>query len=128
MASKKSAAKRSFVSFKDVQIAYLLDGISGVEKLVAGRKSASALIHRALTELKKQGRSVDSLEAWLENKFGVGGRGRPMPNVGEERLYKAQQVKKNGPFLRLPLTPLGVKKEGVVRVRFEGDRIIVTRE
>ena len=38
MASKKISGKRSIVSFKDVQIAYLLDGISGVEKIVAGRK------------------------------------------------------------------------------------------
>lgn len=127
MASKKSASKRTVVSFKDVQIAYLLDGISGVEKLVSNRKSAGAVIRRALRELKQQGRSVDALEAYVGEKFGSGGRGRSMPDVGEERKYKAQQIKTGGAFLRLPLTPLGVKKGGSVRVRFESDRIVVTK-
>jgi hypothetical protein len=128
MASKKSAStKRTVVSFKDVQIAYLLDGISGLEKLLAGRKSAGGVIRRALRELKQQGRSVEALEAYVGEKYGSGGRGRSMPGVGEERKYKAQQIKSGGAFLRLPLTPLGVKKGGSVRVRFEADRIVVTK-
>src|SRR5688572_30194529 len=93
MASKKSSNKRTVVSFKDVQIAYLLDGISGVEKLVASRKSAGTIIRRALRELKQQGRSVDALESYVGEKYGSGGRGRSMPGVGEERKYKAQQIK-----------------------------------
>ena len=127
MASKKISGKRSIVSFKDVQIAYLLDGISGVEKIVAGRKSAGAIIRKALRELKQQGRSVDALETYVGEKFGSGGRGRSMPNIGEERKYRAQQIKTGGAFLRLPLTPLGVKKGGSVRVRFESDRIVVVK-
>jgi hypothetical protein len=128
MASKKSPPnKRTVVSFKDVQIAYLLDGISGVEKLVANRKSAGTVIRRALRELKQQGRGVDALEAHVSERYGSGGRGRSMPGVGEERKYKAQQIKTGGAFLRLPLTPLGVKKGGNVRVRFEADRVVVTK-
>lgn len=127
-AARTSTRKRLIVSFKDVQIAYLIDGIAGVEKLVGGRKSASSIIRRALTELKKQGYNVDSLEAYVNEKFGSGGRRRSMPGVGEERRYKAQQIKTGGAFLRLPLTPLGVKKEGIVQVRFEADRIVVIRE
>ena len=50
-----------------------------------------------------------------------------MPNIGEERKYRAQQIKTGGAFLRLPLTPLGVKKGGSVRVRFESDRIVVVK-
>src|ERR1044071_5804923 len=75
MASKKSSTKRTVVSFKDVQIAYLLDGIHGVEKLVAGRKSAGTVIRRALRELKQQGRSVDALESYVGERYGSGGRG-----------------------------------------------------
>ena len=128
MASKKKAAeKRTLVSFKDVQIAYLLDGISGVDKLVHGRKSAGPLLRRALKELKAQGRNTDALDAYVNDKHGVGGRGRAMPGVGEERLYKAQQIKTGGAFLRLPLAPLGVKKGGDVRVRFENDRIVISK-
>jgi hypothetical protein len=129
MASKRSSSKRSIVSFKDVQIAYLLDGISGVEKLVSGRKSAGTIIRKALRELKAQGRSVESLESYVGEKYGSGGRGRSMPSIGEERTYRAQAIgDPPGPaFLRLPLTPLGIKKKGTGRVRFEADRIVVTK-
>ena len=127
MASKKNAGKRTVVSFKDVQIAYLLDGISGVEKLLAGRKSAGAILRRALRELKAQGRSVDALEAYVGEKYGTGGRGRSMPNIGEERRYKAQQIGDHAPFLRLPLTPIGIKQGQQVRARFEADRIVVMK-
>lgn len=124
MATKK---KRHFVSFKDVQIAYLIDGISGIEKLFDGRKLNASVLRRALADLRLQGRAVDSLEAYLNDKFGGTGRGRTLPRAGEERKYKAQQIKDGGAFLRLPLTPISVKKEGIVRVRFESDRIIVTK-
>ena len=126
MASKKSA-KRSVVSFKDIQIAFLLDGISGVEKLIAGRKSAGVVLRKALRDLKDQGRSVEALQAYVDAHFSSSGRGRSMPSIGEERKYKAQQIKTGGAFLRLPLHPLGVKKGGSVRVRFETDRIVVTK-
>ena len=93
MASKKSPAKqRGVVSFKDLQIAYLLDGIAGVEKLVSGRKNPGPILKRALNELKAQGRNVDTLESYITSRHGATGRGRSMPNVGEERRYKAQQV------------------------------------
>lgn len=127
MASKKASSKRSIVSFKDLQIAYLLDGIGGVEKLVAGRKNAGSILKRALKEMADQGRNVETLQAYVNERYGSSGRGRAMPNVGEERKYKAQQIGDGGTFLRLPLTPIGVKKGGVVKVRFEADRVIVTR-
>jgi hypothetical protein len=123
----KSESPRSIVSFKDVQIAYLLDGIAGVEKLLTGHKSASAVVKRALKEMKGQGRNVEPLEAFVNDKFGGSGRGRAMPLVGEERRYKAQQIADGGAFLRLPLTPIGVGKGGVVKVRFESDRIVVSK-
>ncbi|MDP2344548.1 MAG: hypothetical protein Q8O67_26590 [Deltaproteobacteria bacterium] len=127
MASKKKDTKRSIVSFKDLQIAYLLDGISGVEKLVAGKKNAGSILKRALKEMTGQGRNVETLEAYVNERYGSSGRGRAMPNVGEERKYKAQQIGDGGTFLRLPLTPIGVKKGGVVKVRFEQDRVVVTK-
>jgi hypothetical protein len=127
MASKKASSKRSIVSFKDLQIAYLLDGIGGVEKLVAGRKNAGSILKRALKEMGDQGRNVETLQAYVNERYGSSGRGRAMPNIGEERKYKAQQIGDGGTFLRLPLTPIGVKKGGVVKVRFEADRVIVTR-
>jgi hypothetical protein len=126
MASKKNT-KRSIVSFKDVQISFLVDGISGVEKLVGNRKSAGTLIRRALRELEAQGKNVDALKKYVGERYATQGRGRSMPNTGDERSYRAQQIGDGGSFLRLPLTPIGVKKGGVVKVRFEADRVIVTR-
>jgi hypothetical protein len=127
MAKKKASSKRSIVSFKDLQIAYLLDGIGGVEKLIDGRKNAGSILKRALKEMAEQGRNVETLQAYVNERFGSSGRGRAMPNVGEERKYKAQQIGDGGTFLRLPLTPIGVPKGGTVKVRFEADRVIVTR-
>jgi hypothetical protein len=127
MASKKNTAKRGVVSVKDVQIAFLLDGISGVDKLLANRKSGGNLVRRALKDLQAQGKNVGVLESYVSEKYPMQGRGRAMPNTGEERRYRAQQVGSTGVFLRLPLTPIGVKKGGVVKVRFESDRVVISR-
>lgn len=118
-----SDTENKFVSFKDVQIAYLLGGIEQVKALDASR---SVLI-KALKELQAQGRKVDSLEEHL----GVVGRGRTGPSVGDTREYKAQQVTTEQgeglPFIRLPLAPLGVAKKDKVRVLFHADKIVVSR-
>jgi hypothetical protein len=52
-------------------------------------------------------------------------RGRAGPTAGEERVYKAQCIKEGEPFLRLPLSTLGVGKGDHVRVRFDGRQIVV---
>ncbi len=127
MAIKKPETSRKVISFKDIQIAYLLDGIEGVDRLVKGRKSPAAVLKRALRELKSQGSDTSELEGYVAEKFGSTGRGRSVPQAGEERRYKAQQIKAGAPFLRLPLNTLGIKKGKQVRVRFEADRIVVTR-
>ena len=127
MATKKSSGKQSLVSYKDVQIAFLVDGIQGVEKILQGRKSARTLVRHALSDLKRQGRAVDALESYVAERHATKARGRAMPGTGEERRYRAQQIEGGGVFLRLPLTPLGVKKSGSVRVRFDADRILVTK-
>ncbi len=126
-AATKKADNRKVISFKDVQIAYLLDGIAGIERLIKGRKSPAAVLKRALRELKAQGSDTRELESFIAEKFGSTGRGRSVPQVGEERRYRAQQIKSGAPFLRLPLNTLGIKKGKQVRVRFEADRIVVTR-
>lgn len=126
-AASKKADNRKVISFKDVQIAYLLDGIAGIERLIKGRKSPAAVLKRALRELKAQGSDTRELESFIAEKFGSTGRGRSVPQAGEERRYKAQQIKSGAPFLRLPLNTLGIKKGKAVRVRFEADRIVVTR-
>lgn len=126
-AAKKTAParKRKVISYKDVQIAYLLDGVEGVDKLIRGRRSAGSVVKRALRELKAQGKDATTLEDFVAERFGRVGRGRSVPRPGEERKYKAQQLKSGVPFLRLPLNTLAIQKGKQVRVRFEEDKIIV---
>lgn len=120
-------SRRTTVSFKDVQIAYLMDGVTGVERLVAGGTASKSTVRRALVDLKEGGRDVQELEAWVANHIGAPGRGRSAPVIGETRAYKAQQVKTGGPFLRLPLDVLGVEKGGLVTVSFDDNKIVVAK-
>ena len=122
---EKTKDKRNFVSFKDIQIAYLIEGMDGVERLLKGRKNIATLLRRAVKELKAAGKKTDTLDAYIAVHHGPGTRGRSVPSSGQERLYKAQRIHAGGPFLRLPLSPLGTDKGGVVRVRFERDQIVV---
>ena len=119
--------KRSTLSFKDVQIAYLLNGLPSIEKLHRDGKASTATIRRALTHLRTGGREVTTLEEWIQDNLGIGVRGRAAPQAGQERIYRAQQIKTSGPFLRLPLSALEVNKGESVTVRFEKDRIVVKK-
>lgn len=134
MASKKKAAKKikiaagKRISFKDVQISYLSDGVGGVEKLLSEHASAKHLLKRALADFEEQGKNADALKAYVLQTFGsAAGRGRAMPAKGETRQYRAQQLNTGGPFLRLPLSTLDIEKTAFVNVNFEADRIVVTK-
>lgn len=122
---EKTKGKRTLVSFKDIQIAYLLEGLDGVERLIKGRRNAGQLLRRAVKELKSAGKKTETLDKFIAQRHGPGTRGRSVPSTGQERLYKAQRIHAGGPFLRLPLAPLGTDKGGFVRVRFERDQITV---
>jgi hypothetical protein len=119
--------RRSAVSFKDVQIAYLCSGISPVEQMYHRRLASVNTIRRALHHLKTNGSPIEPLEKWFHDNFGAGARGRAAPQAGQERIYRAQQIKTSGTFLRLPLTALSINKGEVVTVRFEKDRIVVKK-
>lgn len=126
MATKKKE-KRTLVSYKDIQIAYLMEGLDGVQQVWTDGNASKATIRRAVKLLQETSSNTAELERWVADNIGAIGRGRTAPKPGETRSYKAQQIKNGGPFLRLPLDSLGVIKGKVVRVRFEEDRIIVTR-
>ena len=115
----KTSAAKNRTSFKDVEIAFLLDGVDGVQKLKANRTT----IRKAVQSLQSKGKNADALSALAP----ASGRGRSMPSSGSERRYRAQQIKTGGAFLRTPLNTIGVKKGGLVSVKFEPDRIIIMR-
>jgi hypothetical protein len=126
--NSETLSRRKNVSFKDVQIAFLSDGIGGVAAMTDGKKTAAVVIRRAIEGLKALGRETSALEGYVHERFGSRARGRPTAGIGDDRRYKAQQVKELGTYLRLPLTSLSVKKGGVVRVRFEADQILVMKQ
>ena len=119
--------KRSTMSFKDVQIAFLMNGIKSVSKLHHEGKASAPTIRRALLHLREGGRETTLLEKWIKENLGMGIRGRAAPQAGQERIYRAQQIKTSGPFLRLPLSALNVAKGQTVTVTFEQEKIVVKR-
>lgn len=123
----KQRKKRSTVSFKDIQIAYLMDGINSIAKLHKEGQASNITIRRAFSNLKEGGREVATLEKWIRENLGTGIRGRTAPSAGQERIYRAQQIKTSGPFLRLPLGALKIDKGEVVSVIFQKDQIIVKK-
>ena len=127
MQQQNNEHERNLVSFKDVQIAFLMEGVNGVQKLVSDGKVSKPTIRRALRKFHEQGNTPVDFERWVAENVGPIGRGRSAPSVGETRSYKVQQIKNTGPFLRLPLDSLGINKGGVVRVKFEDGKIVVTR-
>lgn len=125
MAEKRK--RRSTVSFKDVQIAYLCSGISPIEQMYQRRLASINTLRRALQHLRTNGSPVDSFEKWYQENFGAGARGRAAPKAGQERIYRAQQIKTSGAFLRLPLAALAINKGDVLTVQFEKDHIVVKK-
>jgi hypothetical protein len=126
---KKATAKGGKrLSYKDVQIAYLADVVSAVEKLLNEGRTSRAAVRKALEALRQQGAAAATLDDFVKSHLGQGGRrGRTAPLVGTDRTYRAQKLETGSPFVRLPLEALGVKKGGLVTVRFERDRIVVTK-
>ncbi len=126
---KKAAAKPAKrLSYKDVQIAYLADGVSAVEKLLKDGRTSRAAVRKALEALRLQGAAAATLDDFVKSQLGsTGRRGRSAPLVGSDRTYRAQKLETGSPFVRLPLDALGIKKGGLVTVRFERDRIIVSK-
>ena len=128
-ATKKKAAAKAVkrLSYKDIQIHYLADGVSAVEKLLNEGRASRAAIRKALDALRQQGAAAATLDDFVKTNIGQGRRGRTAPLVGTDRTYRAQKLATGSPFVRLPLEAIGVKKGGLVTVRFERDRIIVSK-
>jgi len=122
-----AAKKRVLISHKDLQIAFLLEGVDGVQKQYDTGNVSKATLRRTLKSLSDSGKDTADLERWYAENFGTLGRGRGAPTAGESRQYKVQQIRRSGPFLRLPLDSLGVKKGDTVRVKFDDNTITIEK-
>ena len=109
---------------------FLAEGLSLIEKNVKDSKVKVSAVRRAARELKASfPERADLLSAFADKIQPVhSGRGRTQPKAGDERDYKAQKLGDNEPFLRLPLSVLGVKKGQLVTVRFQADRLTVVKK
>ena len=119
--------KRSLVSFKDIQITYLLEGISGIKNLIQDQININSILRKGLKELRKAGIKAGDLYSFMEKNNTPGLRGRTIPQLGQIRTYKAQKLNNGNTFLRLPLTSLNTDKGDHIKVLFEKNKIIVSR-
>ena len=125
---KTSKKGRKNISFKDLQIAYLQDGVGSITKLYQEGKASKIAIQKAFGGLKEMGKEIASLEQWVLETFQTKARGRAVPAPGSERIYKAQKIRTGGPFLRLPLDVLHIEKTQLISVIFEKNKIIVKKK
>ena len=70
MAAKKKG-KRTLVSYKDIQIAYLMEGLDGVKKLWESGNASKATIRRAVKLLQDTNGSSADLERWVADNIGA---------------------------------------------------------
>lgn len=121
--------KKARLSYKDVLVIYMRDGVAGVQKLHEQGQVTARVLWRAMKEIPA-GAAAD-LHSFISAHvpmFREGqGRGRSVPVAGEMRKYKVQQLRDGQLFVRLPVEPLeGVSKGSVVRVTFAKDRILAS--
>lgn len=112
------------MSYKDVQILFLSDGLSKVEKLLNAGLISKGSLRRAAKEFEGN-KNAQAFVDFVAAKTGNGRRGRRAPLNNENREYLAQQVKDGSLFIRLPVSSIVAKKGEAVVATFSGDRIVV---
>lgn len=117
------------ITSKDLQISFLIDGVDGVKDQLnqADTKPSKKVLTQALADLDKKGMETSDLAMLIAELFPASGKGRgkQQPVAGETRTYSVQKVKNSAPFIRLPLSILGVEQGNEVSVRFEDNCIVV---
>ena len=124
-------ARKVRVTAQSVAFLALTEGVAAVTRLhnTPGSEIAAATFDSAVDLLASQPEVAASLAAIRSDLLGddePGARGRPAAKVGDSRAYKVQQVGEMDPFIRLPVSLLGLAKGSAATVTFENGRIIVT--
>ena len=117
------------ITSQQVAFLALTEGVNAVESLhnKPGCEIASATFAAAVDLLAGQPETAAALAALADSLAPEtsGERGRPAAKVGESRAYKVQQVGDSDPFIRLPVSLLGLAKGGVATVTFDNGMIRV---
>jgi hypothetical protein len=124
-------ARKVRVTAQSVAFLALTEGVAAVTRLhnTPGSEIAPATFDSAVDLLASQPEVAASLAAIRSELLGddePGARGRPAAKVGDSRAYKVQQVGEMDPFIRLPVSLLGLAKGSTATVAFEDGRIVVT--
>jgi hypothetical protein len=118
------------ITSKDLEIAFLIGQLDGVNDLLdtAGKVPGKKVFTQALTSLDSKGLETAELAEFITELFPASGKGRgkQQPVNGETRFYSVQKVKNSAPFIRLPLSIMGVERGQEVAVTFNGNKIVVT--
>ncbi|NBV77997.1 hypothetical protein EBR66_07565 [bacterium] len=130
MSQNVAPVRKVRVTSQQVAFLALTEGADAVATLHAkpGCEIAPATFDAAVDLLAGQPQVREALEALRSDLFGEGGsgeRGRPAAKVGESRGYKVQQVGDSDPFIRLPVSLLGLSKGGTATVTFDNGVIRV---
>jgi hypothetical protein len=128
--SVAAPARKVRVTAQSVAFLALTEGVDAVTAMHnrPGCEIAPATFDAAVDLLAGQPQVREALEALRSDLFGEGGtgeRGRPAAKVGESRGYKVQQVGESDPFIRLPVSLLGLAKGGTATVTFDNGVIRV---
>ena len=123
-------ARKVRVTAQSVAFLALTEGVAAVTRLhnSPGSEIAAATFDSACDLLASQPETQSALVALRSDLFGddePGARGRPAAKVGDSRAYKVQQVGEMDPFIRLPVSLLGLAKGQAATVTFENGRITV---
>lgn len=130
MSQNVAPARKVRVTAQSVAFLALTEGADAVASLHAkpGCEIAPATFDAALELLAGRPEAREALEGLRSDLFGEGGsgeRGRPAAKIGESRGYKVQQVGDSDPFIRLPVSLLGLAKGGTATVFFDNGVIRV---
>ena len=130
-ANATAPARKVRVTAQSVAFLALTEGVAAVTRLhnSSGSEIAAATFDSAVDLLASQPEVAASLAAIRSDLLGdgePGARGRPPAKVGDSRAYKVQQVGEMDPFIRLPVSLLGLAKGSTATVTFEDGRITVT--
>jgi hypothetical protein len=125
-----NAVRKVRITSQQVAFLMLTEGPAGVERLHSkpGHEIAPATFDGAVELLAAQPAHREALEALRSQILGddaPGERGRPAAKVGDTRAYKVQQVGDSDPFIRLPVSLLGLAKGQTATVTFDNGVIRV---
>jgi hypothetical protein len=130
MSQNVAPARKVRVTSQQVAFLMLTDGADAVVRLhnTPGSEIAPATFDAAVGLLAgkpQQREALESLRSELLGDSEPGERGRPAAKIGELRTYKVQQVGDSDPFIRLPVSLLGLAKGKMATVTFEEGVITV---